>query len=354
LRDSSGNVVFKKKEHYSIVYLLPFHFNYGENYSKQVSSLSTQFYMGAKLALDSLSKLGLKADVYFWDTENKESKIKELLNSDIALNADLIVGPLMSKGRDYVASYCKQNKIRLVIPVASKNDVLKENPLVYSAVTSNYTLTEELAIFNANEDVKQIILVKPTQESDLHLYDVYKEAYNGIGGIDKPNLVETSATEFQKYLVKNERNVLVYLSSVSQETSKFMSNLNKNSVLKKIDDIQVYGVKDWMNFTQVNDIFKNKYHFRYATSSYVDYYDSNTMMVHEQFRKQFNTDFSKIAIQGFDVSYFFIASLFTDERNFKNIMNAFSMSQVSSIDGYKNNHAFIIEQSDYKLSPIKK
>lgn len=353
LLDSSGKIVFERKNSYSIVYLLPFHFNYGKNYSKQMSSISTQFYMGAKVALDSLSKLGLKADVYFWDTENSSEKIQELLNSEIARNADVIIGPLLPQGRDEVAQFCKKNGIRMVLPVASQNEILKENPLVFSSVTSNHTLASELAVFNANEEYKRIVLVKPTKNEDIHLYEVYKEAFNSIGGIDKPILVEATAANFHTFLDKKEQNVFVYLSSVSQEATKFMSTLNKNAVLKKVDEIQVYGVKDWINFSQVNDLFKNKYHFRYATSSYVDYTDSNTIQVHTTFRKQFNTDFSKFAIQGFDVTTYFLAAFFMENVRFQNIMNAFSMEQVSSADGYRNKHAFIIEQRDYELVPVK-
>ena len=52
--------LLSKKRNHNIVVMLPFHLDYGPNYSKYVSNLSTQFYMGAKLALDELEMAGAK------------------------------------------------------------------------------------------------------------------------------------------------------------------------------------------------------------------------------------------------------------------------------------------------------
>lgn len=352
LVDSLGNSIFKRKSSYNIVYLLPFHFNFGKNYSKQVSSLATQFYMGAKMAVDSLANLGLRAKVHFLDTENDSTVIKGLIKSEVLLNADLIVGPLLKNGRSVVAEFCRFNKIRMVIPVSAKSQILESNTFVYNTVSSNNSLMNGLAENNTREKTNSIILVKPKDKEGAYLFQSYKLAYENIGGISKPKLIVATPQNFNTFLDKKEHNVVVYLTKNESQATKFFSELNKVSVQSKIEDVQVYGLKDWVKFDQINDNFKNKYHFRYATSSFVDYYDSNMMNMNLEFREEYNTDFSTIAIQGFDVSYYFLSSFFLPINNLQLLMNNFEMKQVSFIDGFRNENVFIIEQDQYKLRRV--
>ena len=94
--EGDASLEFEVKTEYKVALLLPFHLDYTSGYSEYLSSLSTQFYMGASMALDSLKEKGLNAKVYFFDTKNDSAAIAKIIGSEKFLNMDLVIGPLMS------------------------------------------------------------------------------------------------------------------------------------------------------------------------------------------------------------------------------------------------------------------
>ncbi|MFT6246767.1 MAG: LysM repeat protein, partial [Crocinitomicaceae bacterium] len=143
--DDSEPLNFDIKKRYKIAVILPLHLDYGPGYSKYVSSVATQYYMGASMALDSLKAMGLNADVHFFDSKNDSAAVQALVNGSEFLDVDLVIGPFFPKTQAIVAEYCKNNKIRMVCPVSSESKLLEKNRLVYASVPSNITLVTGLA-----------------------------------------------------------------------------------------------------------------------------------------------------------------------------------------------------------------
>ena len=85
---------------------MPFFLDIGPGYSKNVSDLATQFYMGATMAIDSLEAMGMSADVYFFDTRNDTNAVKSLLAGPKFAGVDMIVGPFFPALQKIVARYC--------------------------------------------------------------------------------------------------------------------------------------------------------------------------------------------------------------------------------------------------------
>ena len=76
---------FKKKDSYNIAFLLPLYFKqndslklssnfteFPEIYQKSIYALD--FYAGAKIAIDSLSKIHKNINIHVFDTENSTKK----------------------------------------------------------------------------------------------------------------------------------------------------------------------------------------------------------------------------------------------------------------------------------------
>ena len=130
-------------------------------YSENVSDLATEFYMGAKLALDSLDAMGFKCEVQVLDGKNDTTSLKKVLKKLEAQTIDLIIGPLFADHIDIVAKWCKLNGTRFVVPVGLNTSALKANPFVYAAVPSDATLMTGLANYTLRTRNKsQIILIK--------------------------------------------------------------------------------------------------------------------------------------------------------------------------------------------------
>jgi ABC-type branched-subunit amino acid transport system substrate-binding protein len=130
------------------------------------------------LALDSLKKLGLNAEVYVYDIKNDTNQTKKILNKSELKGLDLVIGPFFPENADFVAKWCKINRVRMVCPVLLQTSILKGNPFVYNTVPSDADLMDVLARFTLNNhSSEQIVLIKPVGEKDQLLYDAFRNSF---------------------------------------------------------------------------------------------------------------------------------------------------------------------------------
>ena len=67
------------------------------------------------------------------------------------------------------------------------------------------------------------------------------------------------------------------------------------------------------------------------------------------FRREYNTDMSKMSVQAYDVFLFYCSSFFLENKKPNLMMNNFRMEQLSESDGYENQNVFILEQEEFEL-----
>ena len=347
------SLIFISKDSYNIALMLPMHLDYGESYSKYVSNFSTQFYMGAKLAIDSLEELGLNAKIHVFDTQNDSVTIASILAKDVFKEMDAVFGPFLTGEIAQVASFCKENRIRMVCPVSSSLSVLEGNRLVYSSVASNITLMKGLAEHLANKAGNDnIILVKPLDEKSIPNYDAFREAYKEIATSSSPALIEATMDGFNGHIRRKSKSRFVVPTTDKMTAMKFMNNLNRSSFRSNPGGLFVYGMKDWVKFTDINNIYKNRYNFHYPSSSHIDYYEDKVVAVNKWYRSAYKTDMPKIAVQGYDVLFNFCNSFFLEGASPTLLMNDFQMEQISKEDGYENSKVFVIEQEEFELIKV--
>lgn len=352
--EGDDSLSFEIKEEYKIAILMPFHLDYTSGYSEYLSNLSTQFYMGASIALDSLKAEGLNAKVFYFDTKNDSATIAKVIHNENFASMDLVIGPLMSGNMKMVTDFCKQNKIRVVTPVASDAGLLEGNRLVYSAVGSNISLMNGMAKYMlANYSNDRIVLIKPADEKSMPLYEAFRKSFNesDFNG-NRPSLIETTIDGFNTYIKRGVNTRFVVPTLNKRTASKFMNNLNRSSFRSKSDDLFVYGTKEWLNFTDINDVYKNKYNFHYATSNLDDYYTDLAMEINKGFRAKFSTDMSKFSMQAYDVVTYFCSTMFLGNESVNLLMNDFQMKQVSTKDGHENVKVFMVEQEEFELLKV--
>ena len=350
--ENTDPIVFEEKPRYKIAVLLPFHLDYGPGYSKHVSGLATQYYMGANLAIDSLKKMGLNADVFFFDSKNDTVAVLELLNSAKFENVDLVIGPFFPSTQNVVAKYCRENFIRMVCPVASKTKILEKNKLVYASVPSSLTLMKGMAEYVLRTHAHDnIILVKPTKEEDLLMYEAFRKAFNEspVLGVSRPSLRETTIDGMKSFISTKTKNIIIMPTNTKNTAVKFMNSLNRSSFRARPDQIYVFGTKEWVDFTDINNLYKNKFNFHFASPNFIDYYTDEMITMNRAYRKEYNTDMSKMAVQGYDVMMYYCASFFLEVEGLNLMMNNFNMTSVSPVDGFENTNVYMIEQEEYEL-----
>ena len=351
-----STLLFPAKKTYNIAILLPFYLEKGEGSTNLVSNLATEFYMGAKLAIDSLENIGLVAKVFVYDSKNDTITVKNILAKPEFKEMDIVFGPLFPENMDIVANWCKLNKVRLVCPAVANSSILKNNPFVYNAIPSDATLAKGLAEFTLkNNSQDQIIVIKSSNEKDAVMYDSFRTTFlmSPIIG-NRPKLIEATLENYASFMKKGNKVILVFPTNEKTLALKFMNSLNNAAQKFDADRIAVYGTKEWLNFDDIKPFYKNKFNFHFASPNDLNYKYPSTESLHRKYRSMYNSDMTKMAVQGFDVLFYFCSDLLLNKKNKELVMNNYSMKQKGIENGFENSNYFILEQEDFEFIQIQK
>jgi len=350
---SRNNTIFnQKKGEYKVAILMPFMLNKGAGYSEAISNLAVEFLMGAQMAIDSLEKAGLNAKVYVYDTENNLEKVKELLAKSEMATMDMLIGPLNKAHAQTMADWSMKNKIRLVCPLNVDTKILQNNPYVYTTVGSDITLMKGLAKFMATKfSGSKILLVKPTNAQDSILYHAFRSEYNRLAANGGSKLIETTPTGFTSYLSASTQMGIVFPTNDSKSVTTFMNELARFSH-KFGPTSYVFGNDSWLNMESLNAFYRNKYRVSVPSSMDLNYNYDRTKIYHRKYRTIYQSDFTKVAVQGFDVMYNFCMELLVGKNVDQLIMNDFKSVQVGPNHGFENQHVEILSYDQYELINI--
>lgn len=351
LKKVDEDLMFRKKDVYNIAVMLPFYLDGGEQAMKDIS---TQFYMGVKLAIDSLEEIGLKAKVYVYDVKNDSAQIVTLLRKPEMKQMDLIFGPLVPQSADIVGAWCKANQIRMVCPSACNSALLRNNPYVYASLPTDITLQRILARYTIDNYSKdQIVLVNSGVARDKELYDAFRERFVELSK-SKGNvkLIEIKTEELAAYIRKNGNTVFVVPTRDKAAAMKFMNLLQKSGGKAGSGSISVFATKEWALFDDIRGSVRNKYNLHWASGNDLNYTLPETKNLLRQFRRTYRADMSKYAAHGFDVMYYFTSTLLMDKTSEAGVINAFDPEQVASGSGYESNQAYVLKYVDYELERV--
>lgn len=339
-------IIFRKKDAYSIVVLLPF--NLDKN-ADAVTGIATEFLMGAQLALDSLEKLGLHAQVQVLDCPSDTVKLKALLNQKNFKDVDLIFGPFMGATLEITARWCLKNQVRMVNPLLAQTDVLKDNKFVYNAVTSDISLQQSQAKYLAkNHSKDQLILVK-VGARDEDIYQAFRQQFMATAGATtKQKLIEVKLEDIGVHLKKGLNTVFIVPTRDKVLATRFMNALHKVGSKSGSGTISVFGTKEWVNFDDIRGYYKNKYNFHFASANDFNYSYDATKTLLKHYRQKYNADLSKYGTQGFDVLFHFVNELLLDKKS-NGVMNAIAVKSVAVGSGFENKTCFILKQEDFEI-----
>jgi LysM repeat protein len=351
LRRVDSSLLYPKKDTYRVAVLLPFNL---DKPGDALGSVSTDFYMGMKLALDSLERQGLKAQVFVHDVKSDTLSLKKILQKPEMSTVDLVIGPLMADNAEIVARWCKNNEVRMVCPVSASTGMLKNNPFVYHAVPSDVTLMQGLARFVLdNHSRDQIILIQSTLEKDKSNFEAFYSAFMALNFQgNRPKVILATLENYSTFLKKGVNSVIVFPTIDRAMALKFDNGFSVDFLRNSQGSIHVYGTKEWMSFDGLT-LHNTPYIFNYAAPNDFSYADETVKTLHKKYRKEYTADMSKYAVQGFDVTYFFLSELFMKKSVRSGIMNEFKIVQTGSGNGYENSKVYIIRQQDGEFISVK-
>ncbi len=333
----------KDKKSLSVALFLPFNLDSRSDINKSISNAAIEYYMGAKLAIDSLSDLGFKAEFFIYDYFDKTKSLQTILEQKSFLSTDLIIAPLHQKEAEIVAEWALKNNVKMIYSVTFSN-FLFENKNAYAMVTNNNILLEKLAVemITTKKD-QQLVLVKSGNAADDLMYQHFLSAFRAEVALKYNSKIIEANYDNYKLFTKNGRSTcFIFLSNEKEKVIALLNHCKENELF------QVVGLKEWIEFKEINSEIKNKFSFYYMAPSYFSYNDPALKTFHKLYRKKYNADLTKMACLGYDVVYNACKYFMTDEVASRGLISNFSFVENPDGKGFQNTGCFLLKFEDFE------
>ena len=255
----------------------------------------------------------------------------------------IIIAPLHQKEAEIVAEWALKNNVKMIYSVTFSN-FLFENKNAYAMVTNNNILLEKLAkeLIRTKKD-QQLVLVKSGNAADDLMYQHFLSAFRAEVALGYNSKIIEANYDNYKLFTKNGRSTcFIFLSNEKEKVINLLIHCKENELF------QVVGLKEWVDFKEVNGEIKNKFSFYYMAPSYFSYNDPTLKIFHKLYRKKYNVDLTKMACLGYDVVYNACKYFMTDKVASTGLISNFSFVENPDGKGFQNTGCFLLKFEDFE------
>tara|TARA_R110002167_G_scaffold21332_2_gene77712 strand:- start:3614 stop:5236 length:1623 start_codon:yes stop_codon:yes gene_type:complete len=322
-------------------------------------NITTDFYLGAEIAIDSLRGRGLQIELNVFDTGTRSAnEIRSIVASKNLNRNDVVIGPMYSEEAQAVADNVT---IPVIFPVYSDNQSGFSSSNIITTVPDKSIFREELVRYiKDNFDRGNIIIVSDEKAASLALSRTLKSTLEHSVAAGNVHLITPvngyiAKHRFSQILRPNTKNWIIIdsdsnlviadvinsLISLPKETVAKVFTTDKSSAFDKVDNRKLANV----GFTYVSDVF-------------VDEDSVETRAFNSQYYKKNNTLPSFYATKGFDITYDILMRL-ASGNDLKTTFKEGASSRVETKFDYRNNNGenqgvFIVQYNeDLTLSKLK-
>lgn len=338
------------KNDLSIAMLLPFRaIEYDTIEAKDIfktnalANITTDLFLGADIAVDSLQKSGLNINLELFDTGRKNQKIDSILRDTNFDDFDAIIGPLYSSEVPKVAN---RTNIPVVFPVFSRNqDKFKFSRIVKTFPDKNEhqeRLMEHILKRYQNENVLVIgdssnVSIKKALDIQTMLkqHDSIRIQHDTL----QPKIIHASNGYIPKHIIINSLraevgNWVILATDQSVISSDAINSLislpqeeeedeeeeeegdeKEEDKKEKEDDepemqilpedtvIKVFAFDKSNKFDKIDNVKLAKLGFTFTSDIFVDESSPAVQLFNKQYQEKNNTSPSFYATKGFDILY---------------------------------------------------
>ncbi len=299
----------KPGDTYTLAYLLPFLTEQASGSAvPEKSRLAVQFYAGAKIALEQLSRedhVNLVVNVY--DTQADDADFQKLLANPRLEKAQIFIGPIRTSHVTTMAEWAKVRRKIVISPESPASNLTAVNP---DFIQTNPSLRAHCAAITAfirqHHSPDAVTLVCKEKEADRLPY--FQQANLAADGPRFTELIVPDATtsfdkfDLKRYLKYGQTTVFVLPSWSSQDfVMAFLRNLR---AVKGSNRVEVYGMPQWQNFEAIEPEYMTALNVHISAASYLNYSAPATKVFQQAFYDATGTLPDDDGFNGYDVTMF--------------------------------------------------
>jgi len=336
------------------------------------STNALEFYQGALLALDTLKKQGLNAQITVFDTMRDTERTAQILRSPEMNNTDLIIGPFTTELVNQVAGFARENEVHYVSPVAINAESMRNNPYLIQINSGEINTVNPIVDFIAAQSNIHVTLIGNSSEADQALFNAYSNRLRATipdSDLTILQLRHDNLPQPGSYLKRNQMNMVIIPAASEVFVNMITGHLNAAS---NSFQINLFGLEGWTKFVNLDLEYLYKLEFRYATAFYIDYDNSEVQNFLKKYRNMYHTEPTMLtglgeisplqfqyAFLGYDITYYFVSALTKYGKSFGNnlpdlklnlIQSDFRFERVDPVSGFRNTRFTIYKYGrDYSI-----
>ena len=283
----------KDSSNYHVSVFLPFNLDTID--VRNIRPYAVEYYMGALLAIDSLRAINVSCEFHFIDYESKINPFDSVLISEEFGKSDLVFAPFNFNKAKKLKEWSVDKTLLVVFPLKSQNKLYDFRANDYfmepEALAKDYILAKHLS----NLDSVQLVFIKTRDSVENLKQQKFLDIYYSL---DTPlKLVEANTTNY-KYFTnkKNTKTIYILLS----ENEKLIEEVLVFAAEK--ENVKIYGSEHWIKKCKYVSNVENTTPFRYAVGTHLDYNSEPVKAFHRMYRREFNSDMTKMSGIGFDAT----------------------------------------------------
>ena len=143
---------------------------------RNIHTLAFDFYAGARLAIETAAEKGIATVLSVFDTQNKQSTLRQLAQKPELRTQDLLVGPMIPKNFDALSATPALAAIPKVAPLSYKAVQLRPN--VYQSIPPKNILRDRMLVHLDNvlsEEEDHVVIV--ADSLNLEFEKILRERY---------------------------------------------------------------------------------------------------------------------------------------------------------------------------------
>ena len=300
--------------------------------TKKLVNITTDIYLGASVAIDSLHSLGVDIELSVFDTGRKDTKLDSILAVTDFDNIDAIIGPLYSEEVPKVAN---RTGVPVVFPVYSKKQnrfssskIIKTSAdrAIHQEALIDYVLTNY-----ANEN---ILIIGDSSATSIRNSDLIKSRLVQHDSINEALIIYPNEGYIKKHFVINALkqdvgnwvilatdkrdissdviNSLISLpveepeedeSEEEDEKTEEESDEPEMQILPEDTVIKVFGISKSSQFDKIDNNKLAKLGFTFTSDTFIDENSPEMQLFHSQYLEKNYAYQSYYATRGFDILF---------------------------------------------------
>ena len=309
-KQQTTKVVKEKKENaVTIGVMLPLHQIDGDG------KRMLEYYRGILMACDSLKTCGISTTVYSWNVPS-DKQITAFLNDANLQKCDVVFGPLYTFQVAPLASYCKENGIRLVIPFSISSNAVATNHDVFQV----YQPADKINARTVNAFMERfigrhVVFIDgndSTRRKGVFTMALRKRLEENNQTFSITN-IKSSEISFSKAFSRTLSNVVVLNTSRSPELNVTFAKLNNLRATDATVSISMFGYTEWLMYTKVYLELFHKYDTYIPTTFFYNPLNRKTVQLEQAYQRWFHSDMQtalpRFAIVGYDHAQYFVRGI---------------------------------------------